>query len=68
MEILIFKKKNGEIDFQSGYTRLNGNKNFSSTNGVLDKDVMPYDDIEIIFYILIFLLNGWLPLKPLRKL
>ena len=66
----LLRKKQGGIDFQSGYTQLNGNKNFSSTNGLLDKDVMPCDDIENIFlytYIFIKWSASMETIKKIRK-
>ena len=56
-------KKNGLCNFKDGFVHLNGNKTFSSTNALSNKDVGPIDDIESLFYILIYLLNGELPWK-----
>ena len=34
---------------------------FASTNALKNNDILPIDDVESIFYILIYLLNGSLP-------
>jgi hypothetical protein len=44
-----------------------GNKWYSSTNALLNKDTLPFDDIESVFYILIYFYNGTLPWKKSIK-
>lgn len=57
----IFHKKNGALNFSNGKKGCFGNKSFSSNNALLEKDVLPFDDIESIFYLMIYFLNGSLP-------
>ena len=56
-------KKTGEINYNSNIVKRCGNRCFSSTNSLLDKDTLPYDDIESLFYILIYFFQGTLPWK-----
>ena len=63
----LFRKKNGDINYKNGFVKCCGNKAFSSTNALLDKDTMPFDDIKSMFYILIYFINGELPLKKKKK-
>ena len=59
---LMFKNK-GILNYSPGFYNRRGNKIFSSNNALLNKDTDYYDDIESIFYILVYFLNGTLPWK-----
>ena len=54
----ILTTKSGKLNYTSKFYKCKGNKNFSSTNALLDNDTRPFDDIETIFYLLIYFLNG----------
>ena len=56
-------RKNGTINYKKGKVRRCGNKYYASTNALLNKDTLPFDDIESIFYILIYFYKGELPWK-----
>lgn len=55
------KKKNGSLNYSSNFVRRCGNKVFSSTNALKNKDTLQKDDLESLFYILIYFFNGSLP-------
>lgn len=57
----LLRKKDGKINFNKVNISCRGNKMFASTNALKNKDILPGDDLESIFYILIYLLNGSLP-------
>jgi len=59
-------RKSGEINYNNRVERC-GNRYFSSTNSLLDKDTLPYDDIESLFYILIYFFQGALPWKSKKN-
>ena len=59
--------KSGKLNYTSKFYKYKGNKNFSTTNALLDYDTRPFDDIETIFYLLIYFLNGELPWKKSEK-
>ena len=48
----ILHKKNGRLNYSNGKKGC-FNKCFSSNNALLEKDLLPYDDIESVFYIMI---------------
>ena len=54
-------KSNGEIKFCNNKVECQGNRCFSSTNALKDKDVNYKDDLISIFYILIYFMKGELP-------
>lgn len=56
-------KSNGSYNFCDKKVGCQGNKSFSSTNALKDKDVREKDDLISIFYILLYFLKGELPWK-----
>ena len=60
-------KKNGQLNFNNKGVKRCGNRCFSSTNSLLDNDTLPYDDVESLFYILIYFFQGTLPWKFKKK-
>lgn len=56
-------KANGKFKYTNKKVKCQGNKSFSSTNALKDKDVQNKDDIISIFYVLLYFLKGELPWK-----
>lgn len=54
-------KNNGQINFTEKNYLLRGNKTFASNNALEENDILFYDDIESLFYILIYFHNNNLP-------
>ena len=59
--------KSGKLNYTSKFYKFRGNKNFSSTNPLLDNDTKPFDDIKSIFYLLIYFLNREVTRKKSKK-